>query len=129
MVNESICKVCSIKNEQDSSQPSSIGYEYNASCQYEMSDSEHVKALAISDELLKELGFTFHTYHKLWQHVKPQRTITVELDKDYTAVDFSHRPLLKNVQYVHRLQNLFYSLQGLELLFKKTTSKSNYQLA
>jgi len=106
-------KVCCIKN--DDAQIPSIGFENNNSCEYETANSERLTAVPISDELLIQLGFTFHSYHKTWQHEKPKKTITIELDKDFTAVDFAHRTLLKDVHYIHLLQNLFYSVQQREL--------------
>jgi len=107
-------KVCSIKND---TQIPSIGFESNNSCEYETASSERLTAVPISNELLIQLGFTFHSYHKTWQHERPKKTVTIELDKDYTAVDFARRTLLKDVHYIHLLQNLFYSVQQQELRF------------
>jgi hypothetical protein len=107
-------KVCSIKN--DAPIPS-IGFESNNSYEYETASSERLTAVPISNELLIQLGFTFHSYHKTWQHEKPKKTVTIELDKDYTAVDFARRTLVKDVHYLHLLQNLYYSVQQKELTF------------
>jgi len=116
LVDNTIRKVCCIKNDAGTAQIPHIGYESNQSCEYEAANSERLAAVPISNELLKDLGFTFDDYHKTWQHEKPKRTITIELNKEYSAVDFAHRTLVKHVQYLHLLQNLFYSVQQKELL-------------
>lgn len=118
-VDNIIRKICSIKNEVSDEQTPSIGFESNHRCEYESASSERLTAVPISNELLLQLGFTFNNYHKTWQHERPKKTVTIELDKDYTALDFSHRTLVKHVQYLHLLQNLFYSMQQQELTLSK----------
>jgi len=113
-VDNIIRKVCCIKND---AQIPCIGFENNNSCEYETAGSERLTAVPISNEILIQLGFAFHSYHQTWQHEKPKRTFTIELDKDYRAVDFAHRTLVKDVHYLHLLQNLFYSVQQKELTF------------
>ena len=117
LVDNTIRKVCGIKNEGTSQMPY-IGFENKNSCEYESASSERLAAVPISNELLTVLGFTFNSYHKTWQHEKPKKTVTIELNTEYTAVDFSHRMLVKDVHYLHLLQNLFYSVQQKELLLK-----------
>ena len=116
LVDNIIQKVCSIKNDESATQIPCIGFENNNRFEYEAANSERLAAVPISNELLRELGFTFHDYHKTWQHEKPQKTTTIELNNEYTAVDFSHRTLVKHVKYLHLLQNLFYIIQQQELL-------------
>ena len=118
LVDNTIRKVCCIKSDESAAPISSIGFESNNSCEYEMATSDRLAAVPISNELLTALGFTFHSYHKTWQHERPKKTVTIELSTAYTAVDFSHRTLVKDVHYLHLLQNLFYSLQQQELSFK-----------
>src|SRR5689334_3781194 len=110
LVDNIIRKVCSIKNEGTLQMPN-IGFENNGSCEYEAASSERLMPVPISNELLTALGFTFHSYYKTWQHEKHLKTVTVELNTEYNAVDFSHRTLVKDVHYLHLLQNLFYSVQ------------------
>lgn len=117
LVDNTIRKVCGIKNEGTAQTPY-IGFESNNSCEYEAASSNRLSAVPISDELLTALGFTFHSYHKTWQHEKPKKSVTIELNTEYNAVDFSHRTLVKDVHYLHLLQNLFYSVQQNELSLK-----------
>jgi hypothetical protein len=63
-----------IKNE-DTTQIPYIGFENNNSCEYEAAASERLAAVPISNELLTALGFTFHSYHKTWQHERPKETV------------------------------------------------------
>jgi hypothetical protein len=116
LVDNTIRRVCSIKNDESAPQITHVGFKNNNRFEDEAANSERLAAIPISNELLKELGFTFNNYHKTWQHEKPQKTTTIELDAEFSAVDFSHRTLVKHVKYLHLLQNLFYSVQQQELL-------------
>lgn len=118
LIDNSIRQVSSIKNDGNATQVPHIGFENNNKLEYEAANSERLAAVPISDKLLKELGFTFDDYHKTWQHEKPKRTTTIELNNEYSALDFSHRTLVKHLQYLHLLQNLFFSIQQKELLLK-----------
>jgi len=110
-------KICCIKNDDDTLQSPCIGFEQNSDCEYEIVDSDRVRAIPISDELLRDLGFVFHDYFKLWQRKQPKKAYTIELDSEYSALDFSHRPIVRDMEYLHQLQNLFFSVQGEELFF------------
>ena len=118
LVDNTIRKVCSIKSDESAAPRPFIGFENNSSCEYEAASSDRLTAVPVTNELLTALGFTFHSYHKTWQHEKPAKTVTIELSTEFAALDFSHRPLVKHVQYLHQLQNLFYSVQQQELSFK-----------
>lgn len=122
-------KICCIKNDDCLLQSPCIGFEQNNDCEYEISGSERVQALPITDQLLRDLGFIFHDHLKVWQHTKYTKPYAIELDADYSALDFSGRPFIKNMQYLHQLQNLYYCIQGEELVFLKGNMGpgSNYQ--
>ena len=115
LADNTIRKVCCIKNDNATSQPQFVGFEENSQCSYEMCDSERLQFIPLSDHLLKDFGFIYHTHFKLWQHSRPSRSYSIELDSDFAALDFMHRPIVKNLQFVHNLQNLFFSIQGVEL--------------
>ena len=118
LVDNTIRKVCSIKSDESAAAKPFVGFENNNSCEYEAAISDRLTPVPVTNELLTALGFTFHSYHKTWQHEKPKKTVTIELNTEYNAVDFSHRTLVKDVHYLHLLQNLFYSVQQQELFFK-----------
>ena len=117
LVDNTIRKVCSIRSDESAATKPFVGFENNNSCEYETAISDRLAPVPVTNELLTALGFTFHSYHKTWQHEKPAKTSTIELNTEYAAIDFSHRPLVKHVQYLHLLQNLFYSVQHQELSF------------
>ena len=87
--------------------------------------SEKLRFLPLTEELLAGLGFSFHTHFKLWQRLRPAKSYCIELDSDFVALDFMHRPICGPVQYVHTLQNLFYSIQGAGLTFAADTTEQN----
>jgi hypothetical protein len=119
LVDDTLTKVCALQCGDIKFGTASLGFKKDEEVEFETADSRRVKGVPLTDRLLTQLGFKFHIYYKLWQHAKPERTATIELSSDYTAIDFSHRPMLKHIKYVHLLQNLFYSLQGGELDFVK----------
>ena len=118
LVDNTIRKVCCIKSDECAPAEPFVGFENNNNCEYETAISDRLTPVPVTNELLTALRFTFHSYHKTWQHEKPVKTVTIELSTEYAALDFSHRPLVKHVQYLHLLQNLFYSVQQQELSFK-----------
>ena len=109
-------KICVINNHPQPAQASSIGYQVEEGLEHEVVSSSRVTAVPITDELLTNFGFTFQPHFKLWRHTRPVRSYSIELDKDYSALDFAHRPIVKNMQHLHSLQNLFFTVQGEELL-------------
>jgi hypothetical protein len=110
-------RICSIRNEDHAS----IGYEFESGCSYEECSSERLQAVPVDNVLLKELGFVYHAYFKLWQRERPDKSYTIELSTDYDALDFSHNYMVRNIQFLHQLQNLFFCVQGRELAFDPRT--------
>lgn len=106
-------RVCSIRNEDRDS----IGYEFENRCDVEDCSSERLQAVPVDNGLLKEFGFVYHDYFKLWQRERPEKSYTIELSTDYDALDFSHNYMVRNIQFLHQLQNLFFCVQGRELFF------------
>lgn len=109
-------KVSVINNNPNLVQTPSIGYKVDEKLEQEATSSSRLAAVPITDQLLTDFGFTFQPHFKLWQHTRPESSYSIELDKDYSALDFAHRPIVKNMQYLHNLQNLFFTVQGNELL-------------
>lgn len=110
-----IRKICCIKNDNAASAQQFVGFRENDQCSYELCGSERLQYIPLSDHMLQDFGFTFHAYFNLWQHTRPSRSYSIELDSDFAALDFMHRPIVKNLQFVHNLQNLFFTIQGVEL--------------
>ena len=103
--------------ENDTATEPLVGYLVEHTIQYAPLQDGGVQGVVLTDEVLKRCGFQFDTYFKLWKKMKQiQGTgVDMELDRDYSALDFSHRPILKDIQHLHHLQNLYYALKRNEL--------------
>jgi hypothetical protein len=116
LVDAEMQKICFISTDPGFAGAPGIGYKQGGKLKYEKSDSQRLEAVPLTDTLLKSFGFIFHDHFKLWQQKNSGNQYTIELDRDYTAMDFFHRPMIKNMQYLHALQNLYFSIHGEELV-------------
>jgi hypothetical protein len=94
-----------------------IGFELESGYDVEDCNVERLQAVPVDNVLLKELGFIYHDYFKLWQRERPDKSYSIELSTDFDALDFSHNYMVRNIQFLHQLQNLFFCVQGRELFF------------
>jgi hypothetical protein len=78
-----------------------------------------VEPIALTDELLKECGFVFHHYFKFWQLITTGIRSEMDLSPDYEVIDFMRKPILKKLDSLHQLQNIYFMLKGRELKFAK----------
>ena len=108
--------VCLINNDTGPNANPGIGYGYEGDCRYEDQSSDRLTGVPLSDALLEQFGFRFHPHFRLWQCIRPDGSYSIELDRDYSALDFGHRPIRSHVKYLHILQNLFFAIQGQELV-------------
>jgi len=78
---------------------------------------EHIEPAPLTDELLKQCGFVYHDYFKIWQLIPgiEGKRSELDIDRDYDVVDFMRRPIIKNVTSLHQLQNIYFMLKGREL--------------
>ncbi len=120
-----LCKICCLKNDHESMRGKLVGFENNNVCEYESAASERLECVKITDQLLLDLGFSFHSYFKVWQCKRPERSYSIELDNDYFPLDFSHQPIVRNMLYLHQLQNLFFIIQGEELRFSQHSQSAS----
>ena len=102
-----------------------IGYYSNNQLVYLPAGSSQLLPIPMSDEILKKCGFRFDTYFKLWQKMKTKlgTGVDMELNREYSALDFSHRPILKKIEYLHHLQNLYYVLKRNDLKIDVTLNE------
>ena len=111
--------------EGDKTAPPLIGFYTDGQLQYIAANSTQLQPMLLTDELMESCGFRFDNYFKRWQ--KKRKVfgpgMDMELDKDYTALDFSGRPILKEIQYLHHLQNLYYALKRQELPIEMQSNK------
>lgn len=116
LVDNILRKICSL-NSYGKGEEKLIGFEIDNDVEFEHPQSGRLVNAKITDQLLTDLGFTFNAHFRLWQHQRPERTYSIELDNDYFPLDFAHQPIVQHLIYLHQLQNLFFSIQGEELAF------------
>lgn len=80
---------------------------------------EMVEPVPLTDDILKECGFVYHDYFKIWQLVTTGIRSEIDIDRDYDVIDFMRRPIIKKLASLHQLQNAYFMLKGRELKFKK----------
>jgi len=112
-----IKKICSIKNDEDIVDVGYVDCDDENQFGHEACDSEKLQYIPLSNKVLEQFGFNFHSHFHLWQRTRPPGSYSIELDSDFAALDFMHRPIVKQLKFVHTMQNLFYSIQGIELAF------------
>lgn len=103
-----------------------IGFFKDQKLIYLSADSEMLQPIPINDDILKRCGFRFDSYFKLWQKMKKVlgTGVDMELSREYSALDFSHRPILKELEHLHQLQNLYYTLKRKELVVNLITNQA-----
>lgn len=121
LIDNVLHQICLINNDSGFADASFIGYQsegntHNVSCA-----STRVKPVPLTDEVLQRSGFTYHDYFKFWQkveHVSGKRS-EMDIDRDYSLIDFMRRPVVKSIVSLHQLQNIYFSLKGKEIEFKE----------
>lgn len=116
MVDKVLRSVYSLQTNHGPAKGTRIGYADNSELQFEKASSERIQPVLISDQYLERFGFTFDDYFKVWQRKRPERTYSIELDRDYTPLNFSRQPIVQKLPHIHLLQNLYFVIQGEELI-------------
>ncbi len=112
LIDQKLREVCSLQINHEADHGTRIGYANKKELQFEKETSERLQPVAITDQILQDFGFVFEDYFKVWQRKRPERTYSMELDRDYFPLDFARQPIVFNMRYVHQLQNLFLIIQG-----------------
>lgn len=123
LVDKKLCTVCSLNNN-GRTEEHLVGFELDGEVAFESASSDRLESVRITNQLLTGMGFTFHPHFKVWQHPRPERTYSIELDNDYFPLDFSRQPIVQHMTHLHQLQNLFFSIQGEELAFQQPKEKA-----
>jgi len=76
---------------------------------------EKVQPVPMTDDILKQCGFTFHPYFKFWQLINTDPRSEMNIDHDYAVLDFMRKPIGKTLTSLHQLQNVYFLLMGREL--------------
>jgi hypothetical protein len=81
-------------------------------------DLESIKGIKITDKWLKDFGATYDPNNKRFWIDKFDYFLTDDFAFYCHDEVYGHTWWLRNIHYVHELQNLFYSLTGEELKIK-----------
>jgi hypothetical protein len=123
LVNNRLRKVNMISNSETLTDQSLVGVEsigYQENENYPVHD---IQAVPMSEAVLEQCHFTYHPYFKFWQLISIEGSRTeMDIDSDYNLIDFMRRPMVKNIQSLHQLQNIYYMLHGKELDFDVDTT-------
>lgn len=79
-----------------------------------------IRPVLMTNEILEQCGFLYHDYFKFWQLIESSEGFhsEMDIDRDYTVIDFMRKPIVKKLSALHQLQNIHYLLKGKELNFK-----------
>ncbi|HZH99970.1 MAG TPA: hypothetical protein VEX63_02420 [Flavisolibacter sp.] len=119
LINKEIRQVTMINNDPGFADVPMIGFKEKEdnfiSCHH-----EHVTPVPLTNEVLQQCGFTYHSYFHFWQLISSESGTRVEMDidLDYNLIDYMRRPIVKKLHSLHQLQNLYFALKGTELVFK-----------
>lgn len=82
---------------------------------------EELAPIPLSEEWLLRLGFSIHSKHSFWNYILPNKwAISMWMEEEPTA-GFEEKGVCYwgetyvTVRYVHQLQNIYFSVTGLEL--------------
>ena len=89
------------------------------SSEYEL---ESIQPAPLSDDVLKRCGFVYHDYFKFWQLITTGIRSEMNINPDYEVIDFMRKPILKKLNFIHQLQNVYFMLKGRELNFSQKVS-------
>jgi hypothetical protein len=80
-----------------------------------------IQPVPLTDAVLQQCDFVYHDYFKFWQLIngKAENRSEMDIDRDYSIIDFMRRPVVKKLTSLHQLQNIYFLLKGKELLFRQ----------
>ncbi|RYY41453.1 MAG: hypothetical protein EOO08_01550 [Chitinophagaceae bacterium] len=129
LVGSDICTVTLLNEDNEFADGPSVGFESPSGHGFRKVTDPTLQAVPLTDALLDRLAYVFHPYFKLWQHPRSAGAYSMELDRDHTALDFNHRPIIKEIKTLHQLQNLYFLLSGEELLLAEAPKVTSPQMA
>lgn len=84
---------------------------------------EELQGIAITEELLKEMGFSFNG-RGIWYKKQQDRHVSINISREFVAIEAykdrlcDSRCTCHGVKYLHQLQNLFYEISRTEFKVK-----------
>jgi hypothetical protein len=119
LVNNRLRKVSTITNSHSLADHSSVGVESITNGEPDNYPVENIDPVVLTDLILQQCSFVYHKYFKFWQLIRgiAERRSEMDIDRDYNIIDFMRKPVVKKVTSLHHLQNIYYMLNGKELVF------------
>jgi hypothetical protein len=120
LVQGTVQRISLISDDTFYSAAPSIAVSGSSSGRLENCASASVQPVPLTNLILEECGFVFHEYFKFWQLIQSNSSGRSELDidTDFSLIDFMRRPLVKKLTSLHQLQNLYFALKSKELVFQ-----------
>lgn len=118
MANNRLRKVTMINNDQTLTRQSVIGLENMNNDENNSQAAEQIQPVPLNEAILEQCGFTYQSHFRFWQLINTEQGRTeMDIDSDYNLIDFMRRPIIKNIAWLHQLQNIYYVLLNKELYF------------
>jgi hypothetical protein len=100
-----------------------VGVESITNEENESYPVQDVQPVPMSTAILEQCHFIYHSYYKFWQLISSEGSRSeMNIDSDYTLIDFTRRPIVKHISSLHQLQNIHYMLFNKELDFDVDTT-------
>jgi translation elongation factor P/translation initiation factor 5A len=123
LVNNRLRKVNMISNSETLTDQSLVGVQSIGYTENENYPVEEIQPVPMSTAILEQCHFTYHSYFKFWQLISSEGSRSeMDIDSDYTLIDFMRRPIVKHISSLHQLQNIHYMLFNKELDFDVDTT-------
>ena len=123
LVNDRLRKVTFISNNHTSANQSLVGVEDANHEDNEKYTVEDIQPVPMSEAILLQCHFSYQQHFNFWQLIDTDgRRTEMNIDPDYTLIDFMRRPVVKNIASLHQLQNIYYMLFNKELNFDAQTT-------
>lgn len=123
LVNNRLRKVTMISNGHTLTDLSLVGVE---SINYDKNESypaEDIQPVPMSEAVLQQCSFTYQQHFKFWRLVNTEGgRKEMNIDAGFNLIDFTRRPIVKNIQSLHELQNIYYMLFKEEMDFDVDTT-------
>jgi len=118
LVNNRLRKVTLINNNHTLSDRSLVGVESTNKEENEKYAVEDIQPVPMSEAILQQCHFSYQQHFNFWQLINTDgRRTEMNIDPDYTLIDFMRRPMVKHIASLHQLQNIYYMLFNKELEF------------
>jgi hypothetical protein len=108
LIDEKPCRINLLNNDQGFSETPCIGYSSKDDNGYERCSSNRIQPLPVTQEWINRFQSGMNDHLKIATRSFDPADVSIHLD-------FSDKPFLRSIKYIHSLQNLYFVLAGEEL--------------